>query len=179
MKYVALLRGINVGGNNKLAMKNLKVIFEDLGFINVSTYINSGNVLFESPEANQQMLATTIEAAIHDATSLSVKTLVKSAAEIAQVAKLLPAEWVNDVTQRTEVMFFWDEAPQKDIPSLIKTREGVDCLLYANGVLIWNISRINYSKSALRDFISNPLYKLMTGRNCNTVRTIYARLCEE
>ena len=51
MKYVALLRGINVGGNNKVSMTELKTCLEEAGFENVSTYINSGNVLFES-EAN-------------------------------------------------------------------------------------------------------------------------------
>ncbi|TGN13385.1 DUF1697 domain-containing protein [Leptospira ilyithenensis] len=48
MKYIALLRGINVGGNRKVEMKKLRNLFESLGYINVSTYINSGNVIFES-----------------------------------------------------------------------------------------------------------------------------------
>ena len=48
MKFIALLRGINVGGNNKVSMSELKVIFEQAGMQNVSTYINSGNVIFES-----------------------------------------------------------------------------------------------------------------------------------
>ena len=48
MTYVALLRGINVGGNNKVEMARLKKVFESLGFINVRTYINSGNVIFDT-----------------------------------------------------------------------------------------------------------------------------------
>ena len=47
-KYIALLRGINISGKNKVSMPLLKVAFEELGFLNVSTYINSGNVLFSS-----------------------------------------------------------------------------------------------------------------------------------
>ena len=49
MKYIALLRGVNVGGKNKVAMGDLRVCFESLGFENVTTYINSGNVVFDSP----------------------------------------------------------------------------------------------------------------------------------
>jgi uncharacterized protein (DUF1697 family) len=56
MKYIALLRGINVGGNHKVEMKNLKALFESLGFSDVSTYINSGNVIFESNEERSVVL---------------------------------------------------------------------------------------------------------------------------
>ncbi|NLL75142.1 MAG: DUF1697 domain-containing protein, partial [Erysipelothrix sp.] len=48
MKYVALLRGINVGGKNKVDMKELKALFIDLGYTEVQTYINSGNVIFDT-----------------------------------------------------------------------------------------------------------------------------------
>jgi uncharacterized protein (DUF1697 family) len=51
MKYIALLRGINVGGGHRVEMKKLKVIFEECGGFNVSTYINSGNVIFESKKS--------------------------------------------------------------------------------------------------------------------------------
>ena len=58
MKYVALLRGINVGGNNRVPMAELKLCFEKMGFNNVVTYINSGNVIFES---NQTDLVRIVE----------------------------------------------------------------------------------------------------------------------
>jgi uncharacterized protein (DUF1697 family) len=52
MTYVALLRGINVGGNNKVEMKKLKTTFETLGFTSVVTYINSGNIIFNTSDKN-------------------------------------------------------------------------------------------------------------------------------
>ena len=64
MKYIALLRGINVGGNNKVEMKKLKDVFEALGFKNVSTYINSGNVIFETNETEMVKIVEKIEQAI-------------------------------------------------------------------------------------------------------------------
>jgi len=56
MKYIALLRGINVGGNNKVSMTDLRTCFEDIGFTNVRTYINSGNIFFESSETGEAKL---------------------------------------------------------------------------------------------------------------------------
>lgn len=61
MVYVCLLRGINVGGNNKVSMKELKVLMESHGFFNVETYINSGNIIFESDSDIHD-----IELKIHD-----------------------------------------------------------------------------------------------------------------
>lgn len=63
MNYVALLRGVNVGGKNKVSMSELKVCFEDLGYQNVSTYINSGNILFTSSKS-AAALAKEIEATL-------------------------------------------------------------------------------------------------------------------
>lgn len=63
MIYIALLRGINVGGNNKVAMLELRSVFEQAGMKNVTTYINSGNVIFES-ELSKNKLASMLELAI-------------------------------------------------------------------------------------------------------------------
>ncbi|HIZ53258.1 MAG TPA: DUF1697 domain-containing protein, partial [Candidatus Enterococcus avicola] len=62
MIYVALLRGINVGGNNKIKMVDLKRVFESLGFKNVKTYLHSGNIIFQAPKESQTILALKIEA---------------------------------------------------------------------------------------------------------------------
>ena len=61
-RYIALLRGINVGGNNIIRMADLKQSFEELGFSEVTTYIQSGNVLFNSSEGDKQLLTGKIEA---------------------------------------------------------------------------------------------------------------------
>ena len=61
MKYIALLRGVNVGGKNKVAMGDLRVCFESLGFENVTTYINSGNVVFDSPQKSTAELVELCE----------------------------------------------------------------------------------------------------------------------
>ncbi len=64
MKFIALLRGINVGGKNKVAMAELKKCFEEAGFNNVMTYINSGNVIFESAQTDVSKLVRICEATV-------------------------------------------------------------------------------------------------------------------
>jgi len=86
--HVALLRGINVGGNNKIAMADLRDVVASLGHTEVSTYIQSGNVLFtarEGPAAATTALAADLERAIEKAFGLRLRVVVLSRAELAQV----------------------------------------------------------------------------------------------
>ncbi len=72
MKYVAFLRGINVGGHNKIKMETMREIFAALQFENVKTYINSGNVIFETVETDDKSVSTKIEDAIRNEFSLNI-----------------------------------------------------------------------------------------------------------
>ena len=78
MKYVAFLRGINVGGKNKIKMETLREVCSALGFKNVKTYINSGNVIFETAKSDNQKLAAIIEKAIEKEFSLSIKVMIRN-----------------------------------------------------------------------------------------------------
>ena len=83
--HVALLRGINVGGNNKIAMADLRDVVASLGHTDVSTYIQSGNVLFTARETDTDTLAADLERAIEQAFGLRPRVIVLSRAELAQV----------------------------------------------------------------------------------------------
>lgn len=93
MKFVALLRGINVGGKNKVAMSELKACFEKVGFNNVITYINSGNVIFESTKTDTAELVAMCEAAIEKQFGLHVICSVISADELLEALKHAPSWW--------------------------------------------------------------------------------------
>ena len=80
--YAALLRGINVGGNKKIAMPALKALFEELGFADVVTYIQSGNVVFRTSKAD----ASVIEQRIAEVFGHEVTVILRTAAELAAVA---------------------------------------------------------------------------------------------
>lgn len=79
MKYIALLRGINVGGKRKVLMSDLKNLFIKLGFTNCITYIQSGNVIFETPKTDSnQTLADQIQEAIFDKYEFEVPVIVRT-----------------------------------------------------------------------------------------------------
>jgi uncharacterized protein (DUF1697 family) len=100
--YVALLRGVNVGGRAKVDMRKLKTQFEKLGCSDVSTYINSGNVIFRDRRA-----ASTLTRLVEK--ELGRRVAVRSLAQIQALCKRIPAEWANDKEQKTDIGFALDE----------------------------------------------------------------------
>lgn len=168
-KYVALLRGINVGGNHKVEMQKLKTVFEKLGFADVSTYINSGNVLFGSRAIPK---ALDIEKVLQKTFGFSIPVVLRDAASIAKVAKAIPAGWDNNPEVKTDVLFLWDEFNKKSSLGLLAPHPEADELKYVDGAIIWKINRKLHTKSGVRNFIGTPLYKHMTARNVNTVRKL-------
>ena len=167
-KYVALMRGINVGGNNKVEMKKLKLIFESLGYCNVSTYINSGNVIFDT-EKEEGKLVIEIEKTLKKNFGFEIKCLIRDQENIIKINKKIPKEWKNDTEQKTDILFLWDEFQNKKTLELIATNPVVDNLLYIDGTIIWNVRRSDYTKSGMKKFIGTKVYKNMTARNVNTV----------
>lgn len=167
-KYVALLRGINVGGNKKVEMPKLKKLFESLGFLNVSTYLNTGNAIFETDKKDLQTL---IEKALRKAFGFEIRIILRDAENIHNLCKVLPSHFTNDTEQKTDILFLWDEYNSKKSMSLIKTSE-VDTLGYIDGAIVWNVKREFYAKSGMGKFIGTTVYKNMTARNINTVRKL-------
>jgi uncharacterized protein (DUF1697 family) len=100
--YVALLRGVNVGGRAKVDMRALKRRFETLGCADVSTYINSGNVIFRDRRG-----ATTLTRLLED--ELGRRVAVRSLTQVRSLCERIPAEWTNDKDQKTDVGFALDE----------------------------------------------------------------------
>ena len=172
MKYVAFLRGINVGGNNKVPMSELKSCFESLGFSDVSTYINTGNVIFETKRTSEPSLVKKIENGLLKTLGLPVRVVVREQKNIAKIAKAIPKDWENDKVQKTDILFLWDDYANKNSLKLIKAEAKIDNLKYVDGAIFWNVIRKNYNKSGMRNFIGTELYKNMTARNVNTVRKL-------
>src|SRR6185503_11509658 len=101
--FVALLRGVNVGGNNIISMKALKESFEKSGFTHVSTYINSGNVIFTAKEVDPRKLERKIEQLLAKEFQLGGKVVVRSVAEMAKLVESLPSSWTGDSRWRYNV----------------------------------------------------------------------------
>ncbi|MEZ5174980.1 MAG: DUF1697 domain-containing protein [Acidimicrobiia bacterium] len=168
---IALLRGINVGGKNRVEMPRLKAIFEALGYNPVATYINSGNVIFGGTTDAEQPV-TEIEQAIEDEFGLSVRVLLRTKHQVDAVLSAVPRTWVHDKTTRSEVLFLWDEVDRPDIVDEIPVREGIDRVLYAPGAVLWNVDRSDLGRSRMSRLVGSKIYKMMTMRNINTTRKL-------
>lgn len=173
MIYVALLRGINVGGNNKIDMKELKKTFEGVGMESVTTYINSGNIIFADSTHSRSELRNILEKAILIKHMLDIKVILRSLEEIDQMMEVLPTSWKNDKTMKSDVIFLGEEINNEKLMDELKVREGIDTVKYVPGAILWMVERENATKSGLLKVVGTKIYKDMTIRNVNTTRKIY------
>lgn len=172
MVYVALLRGINVGGKNKMEMSRLKATFEAAGMKDVTTYINSGNVVFRDNRRKPATITTTLEKAIEAEFGFPIKVLIRDLASIKKILKAVPDSWTNDSKMRCDVLFLWKPFDKKDVLDELSWKPEIEDVVYVSGAVIWRIDRPNVNRSRLFKIIGTDLYRGMTIRNCNTVRKL-------
>lgn len=171
MKYVALLRGINVGGNNKVSMATLKEEFEACGLTNVLTYINSGNVIFETGKKHEELIEL-LEKRLTARFGFSLRLVIRSQKELGEIVKSAPSEWKKQNDLRQYVAFIKEPMKAKDIASEVDVREGIDELKVGSYVLYMSTKMSGLTKSAFNKLASKKVYKDMTIRNFNTVQKI-------
>lgn len=175
MIYVALLRGINVGGTNKVDMKMLKAVFEEAGLKSVTTYINSGNVVFRSRARSRTTLAAQLEAAIAVRFGFDVKVLVRDLDDMRAIIGAIDPDWVNDrKTMKCDVMFLWDDADRPDVLDDLTIKPGIDEVRCVPGAIVWKVDADKLTRTGMMKLVGTPLYKQMTIRNCNTARKLLA-----
>lgn len=173
MRYVALLRGINVGGNRKVPMRELKAVFEDAGMSEVTTYINSGNVIFESEGIESRELGSLLEEAIESHFGFHVRVMLRSATEIRALFEALPDEWTNGLDSKCDVMFLAEEIDSADILGQLTIKPEIDDVLYVPGAILWRVDRDKVTRSGMLKLVGTKLYASMTVRNCNTARKLF------
>ncbi|KKO51058.1 DUF1697 domain-containing protein [Paenibacillus sp. DMB20] len=173
MVYAALLRGINVGGNNKIEMKRLKEVFEEAGMRSVVTYINTGNIIFTDDSRSKNEISNLLEEAIHAAFGLRIKVLVLSFDDFAKVMQALPESWTNDKQMKSDVLFLWDDIDDETVLEKLVIRPEVDTVKYVPGAILWSIDKADLAKSGMEKLAGNKISRQMTVRNVNTTRKIY------
>lgn len=170
-----MLRGINVGGKNKVDMKQLKAVFEDVGMTDVITYINSGNVIFSSKVRAKAKLVQQIEDGIAKRFGFEVRVVLRNLKEMKALVKAIPTTWTNDQKMRCDVLFLWKEVDRPSVLEEFKHDPKMEDVRYAGGAIVWRIDRKDVNKSRMwRGLFGTPLYKQITIRNCNTVRKLLA-----
>ncbi len=175
--YVALLRGINVGGKNVIPMATLKQWFEAMGFANVRTYIQSGNVLFEAKSADVEAVAQTVEAGLAVHHTQAIPVVVVTAAMLTKIVTEAPSGFGNTPSKyRYDVIFLRPPVtPHQALPD-VATNEGVDTVHVGTHALYFSRLISRASQSKLSTIVGKPIYKHMTIRNWNTTTRLLALL---
>lgn len=171
MKYVALLRGINVGGKNKIAMSELKTCFEKLDLTNVKTYINSGNVVFESNK-NAKDIARQVETSLPTLFKLDsdlIKVHILSQQELLAIIEKAPKGFgAQPDTYHSDAILLMDITPEEALV-VFSPKEGVDMIWPGNGVIYSQRLSAQRTRSRLGKIIGTVPYKSMTIRSWGTM----------
>ena len=171
--FVALLRGVNVGGNNMISMSELKKSFEALGFANVSTYINSGNIIFESKESDARKLEKKIEQMLAREYDLNSKVVLRSFPELEKLVQSLPPKWGDDSSWRYNVIFLRHTIDSEDILDELPANSDIEEVVYRPGTLLWSAQVETINQTKMNKLSSRKKFQDMTVRNLNTTRKLY------
>ena len=168
-RYLALLRGINVGGNNIIKMVTLKKYFEDAGFKDVVTYIQSGNVIFSSPEKNIIKLEAKIEKELSKKFNYKSCVVLISYDTLKNAVNSAPKDFGKELNKyRYDVIFLKNSITASSVTNDIQTREGVDLVIGGKEVVYFSRLIEKASQSLMPKIIQLATYKQMTIRNWNT-----------
>jgi len=169
--YLALFRGINVSGHNLIKMEALKKLMEAEGYINVETYIQSGNVVFESPETSKERLAKAIEILMYKEYGHNVVIFILDKEELAKAIDNNPYTGKEPEGQGVKKYFvaFLSNAPKSDgIDQLKKYNRGDDVFKIIGNVLYLKLATSAADSKLTNVFIENKLGVKATTRNWNT-----------
>ncbi len=180
IQYVVLLRGINVGGKNIIKMIDLKACFESLGFSNVVTYLQSGNVLFQSDSKDKEGLTKKIEAGLSKTFKYQAKLVIISQKEFSDIVQEAPRGFGKDPEMyRYDVIFLKEPLTSKEAMKSVKKKEGVDSAHAGKEALYFSRLISKASSSYLTKIIGLPVYQNMTIRNWNTTSKLLEMMKKE
>ena len=169
-RFLALLRGINVGGKNVISKEELRQCFEDLGFSSVRTYIQSGNILFRAGQKNVKGLTRTIEAELSKRFSYGAQAVVISASQYASAVGAAPADWGNNEAQKHNAVFMLGGIRPEDVlAGLPAPKTDFETVATGRGVIFWSASKKSLGRTTMMKLAGLPIYKQLTVRNHNTV----------
>ena len=168
-RHVALLRGINVGGKNVIKMADLKACFHENGFDDATTYIQSGNVLFEATGSREADLAARIERMLAARFDYGASVVVRGRRRMRSIVGGAPEGFgVDPATYRSDVIFLKPALNARAAMERLPTREGVDRAWLGTGVLYVDRLAARAAQSRLSKVASMAMYQQMTIRNWRT-----------
>lgn len=172
-KYIALLRGINVGGKNKISMPELKAAFEDIGYNEVITYINSGNVIFSTKNDNEETLRKNCESIIADRFNLNITVTIISAKDLAIALQNAPIWWDKDINSKNNAIFVIPPYSAAEIIEQVGiAKPEYEQIGYYGQVIFWSAAIETFSKTRWAKIVGKPAYNNVTIRNANTTKKL-------
>ena len=175
-RYVALLRGINVGGRNKVPMAELRAAVEDIGHTDVATYIQSGNVLFTSTRARAEV-ESELEDALERRFGFPLVVVVRTHAQLRAVVQQAPKGFGKQPdTFHSDVIFLRAPLTPAKAMKVVKLRDEVDQAWTGRGVLYFARLSARRTQSKMSSIVGTPEYALMTIRSWSTTTKLLALL---
>ncbi len=176
--YVALLRGINVGGNNLIPRAGLREAFAEAGARDVATYIQSGNVLFEGDE-DEDAWVRRLEQALAKRFGYAGRVTLRSHDQLRDIVAGAPKGFGEDAaTYRSDVLFLLGPSTVAEVAAQIRTRDGVDTMHTGPGVIYHQRLIARATQSLLSKVVGTPIYQEMNIRNWRTTTTMLRMLDE-
>jgi uncharacterized protein (DUF1697 family) len=173
--YLALLRGINVGGKNIIKMADLKACFEGMNFSDVATYIQSSNVLFRSTEKDKLKLAKQIEKNLSETFNYSSLVVIVPHQELQKIVESAPKGFGSEPDKyRYDVVFLKEPLTPAEVMKQVSLKEGVDQAHAGKFAFYFSRLTSRAVQSRLNRIASLPIYQHMTIRNWNTTTKLLA-----
>ena len=172
MRYVCLLRGINVGGNTMIKMAELSAMFESLGFENVKTYINSGNIAFDAPKAAEKNLVAKIEKAIEETFGKKIPVMLRERKDIDRILATNPFEGEFESHKEMHVLFMSEEMPADKAKQLLDAAPEGERYAAIGRELYCHLPKGVIESLLGKSFLDKKLKVSSTGRNWRTVQKL-------
>jgi uncharacterized protein (DUF1697 family) len=173
--YIALFRGINVGGNNLIPMSELKTILEKLGLRDVRTYLQSGNAIFQAEEKDKLKLSAGISDAIETSSGFKPQVLLLEKKDLEEAIKLNPFAEAESNPKALAVTFLFSQPVNPDLKTLESLKTDIE-RFKLTGNVFYMYAPDGFGRSKLASRIEKCLGVSTTSRSWNTVRKIYDKL---
>jgi len=180
-RYIALLRGINVGGNNIIKMKDLKLSLESMGLNNVITYINSGNILFTSEIANLENITNLCEMVILQDFGIDIPVFVITIEDFTKALSCAPDWWNQSAEAKHDAFFVIPPITASQIIEKVGTiKEEYEKVDYYDRIIFWSAPLATYSRTRYSKIVKDKtMYRAITVRGANTTLKLLALAKEQ
>ena len=174
MKYIVLLRGINISGKNKIVMSELKKEFDNLGYQEITTYLNSGNVIFETNSEDKNAIKNNIQLMIKDKFNFDIPTYVMTSQELKELLNHSPEWWGKDDKEIYDnIIFIIPPTTYNEVFNTIGSPNEYEKIQEYKNNIFWSFDLKNYRKSNWWSKTANTdISDKITIRTANTMRKI-------